>query len=394
MDSITLKKKYRFSDILFWSCLYLFVAMVMIDPANKLFHMKEVVFVLFMFVTMLLARGKFYKDIVHSLFALFVLAILSLCSGALFFQTDIVCGLPYLKALLFALVVFPLAKLNISEILRLNYIVGLGMSVFISIMLLVFVGGLFDFASFISTLTETGTVMIAKRDLFGLDTVMFFYKTMPFCFFALIYALRHRNYIPSIILFAPIAYGGSRTPMLVALAIVLYLLYDRKSKFFRVVIGLIAISCLIYLVHMLTSSEYIQGGDELKAGVALHLLNHSSLLGHGVGAPYWDPERGEMTSTTEMTYLEMIYQYGWLLFPFVLFIFIRPFFVMYKKENDLHVRDYAIAYLLYLVNAGTNPLLINSTGMWVFACTLTIAAKIREEDKYTHKVVNNEVIMV
>lgn len=393
MNSITLKKRYKFSDIFFWTCLYLFVIVVMIDPTNKLFHMKEVVFVLLMFVTVILARGKFYREVIHSFFALLMLVMLSLCSGALFFQTDILCGIPYLKAVLFALVVFPLSKLNINEILRLNYIVGLSLSCLISLMLLAFVGGVFDFTSIISMLSDTKTVMIAKRDLFGLDTVMFFYLTMPFCFFALIYALRHRKYIPSIILFAPIAYGGSRTPMLVALAIVLYLLYDRKSKIFRVAIGLIAISCLIYLIHMLTSSEYIQGGDELKAGVALHLLDHSSLLGHGVGAPYWDPERGEMTSTTEMTYLEMIYQYGWFLFPFVLFIFIRPFFVMYKKENDLHVRDYAIAYLLYLVNAGTNPLLINSTGMWVFACALTIATKLNEDRRIVNKRMKTSTII-
>lgn len=385
MNSFTLKKRYKFSDIFFWTCLYLFVIVVMIDPTNKLFHMKEVVFVLLMFVTIILARGKFHREVIHSLFALLLLAMLSLCSGALFFQTDILCGIPYLKAVLFSLVVFPLSKLKNDEILRLNYIVGLSLSCLISLLLLAYVGGVFDFTSIINMLSDTTTVMIAKRDLLGFDTVMFFYKTMPFCFFALIYALRHRKYFPSIILFAPIAYGGSRTPMLVVLAIVLYLLYDRKSKIFRVAIGLITISCLFYLIHILTSNEYIQGGDELKAGVALYLLDQSSLLGHGVGAPYWDPERGEMTSTTEMTYFEMIYQYGWLLFPFVLFIFIRPFFVMYKKGNNLHVKDYAIAYLLYLINAGTNPLLINSTGMWVFACTLTIAAKLNEERQVVNK---------
>ena len=81
-----------------------------------------------------------------------------------------------------------------------------------------------------------------------------------------------------------------------------------------------------------------------------------------------------------MTYFEMLYQYGWLLFPFVLYIFIRPFFVLYKKKYSVDVRDFAIAYLLYLINAGTNPLLISSTGMYVFACALTIAAKVREKD--------------
>jgi len=75
----------------------------------------------------------------------------------------------------------------------------------------------------------------------------------------------------------------------------------------------------------------------------------------------------------------MLYQYGWLLFPIVLYIFLRPIIKLYKKKNDDNVRDFAVAYLLYLINAGTNPLLISSTGLYVFACALTITAKVHEQ---------------
>ena len=363
----------------YYIILFLFVGVVMIDPTNKLLHMKEIAFGLLMFVTVISQRGKIYRSVISSYSVLVLGALLSICFGGIVFQMDLTSSVSYFKALMFAIVSYAIAKLSIDEIIELNYWVGLGLSLFISIMLLSFIGGYFDMSGVLSKMQETETVMVANRDLVGMKIPMFFYKTMPFCFIALIYALRKKKWMAIFIILAPIAYGGSRTPMLMALTIITYILYDRKSKYLRALIGVISLFLLLYIVYILTSSSNLQGGDEIKGGVASYLVNNSSIFGHGVGALYWDPERGQLTSTTEVTYFEMLYQYGWLLFPFVLYIFVRPFFIMYKKKYRTEIRDFAVAYLLYLVNAGTNPLLISSTGMWVFACALTIAAQVQKE---------------
>ena len=180
--------------------------------------------------------------------------------------------------------------------------------------------------------------------------------------------------------------------MLMALAAGAYVLYDRRNKYVRIFIGISTLVGLLYLVQVLTSSAYSQGGDEIKADVTFYLINNSSILAHGVGVEYRDPSRGQLTTSTEMTYFEMLYQYGWLLSPFVIYIFFRPFLLLYKNKN-VQIRDFAIAYLLYLVNAGTTPLLISSTGMYVFACALTIAAKVKE-DKNVYKRPNVKSIAV
>lgn len=351
--------------------------MVMVDPTNQLYHKKEILFVLLLGLTVFLQRIRIYKDVVYSYAALVLLALTSASMGAVFFGMDANLAFPYIKALLFGLVFLSLSKLPVRRILELNYWVGLSLSIFIILLLLSFFVGIINMSGLIGKMIDTETVMVARRDLFGIQIPMFFYKTMPFCFFALIYALRHKKWLSAIIILAPIFYGGSRTPMLMALAIIAYLLYDRKSKYLRVFIGAAGALALVYLVMMLLSPAYSDGGDEIKGGVASFLIGNASIVGHGIGAEYWDPVRGELKTSTEMTYFEMLYQYGWIIFPFVLFIFARPFFVMYKRENGVLVRDFAVAYLLYLVNAGTNPLLINSTGMYVFACALTVAAKCR-----------------
>ena len=48
----------------FLSTLFLFIGMVMLDPTNKLFHMKEILFVILLFITIALQFGKFYKEVV------------------------------------------------------------------------------------------------------------------------------------------------------------------------------------------------------------------------------------------------------------------------------------------------------------------------------------------
>ena len=367
--------KARLAYWVFLFLLFLFVLIVMIDPTNKLFHVKEIVFVLLMGLTIFLRRMRFLKDVVYFYGALLLLALSSVCLGAIFYGTDVMATIPYFKALMFGLVILPLSKVPVQRIVEINYWVGLTLSIMISVLLLSYFFGVFNFSGLIERMRETETIMVAWRGLLGMQVPMFFYKTMPFCFFALIYALRNKKWIPAIIIMAPIVYGGSRTPMLMALAIIAYLLYDRKSKYLRLFIGVVAVCALVFLVSMLVSPSYSDGGDQIKGGVASYLIEHASLVSHGVGAEYWDPERSKWTTTTEMTYFEMLYQYGWLLFPLVLYIFFEPFFVMFKRQNGVLVKDFAVAYLLYLVNAGTNPLLINSTGMYVFACALTIAAK-------------------
>lgn len=393
MFVISLKNNYKFSNIIFWACLYLFAAIVMVDPANRLFHMKESAFVLLMFVTVILGRGKIYKDIVDTIIALFVLASSSICMSILVYQADVSSSISYFKSLFFIFVVFSISKIDPPELIQFCYRLGLGLASFISLLLLASVGGLFDLTTVVTSFADGGAVYLARREFLGMETVMFFYATMPFCFFSLIYAFRRGKLLQVIILLVPIVYGGSRTPILMAIAIICYVLYDRKSKWLRYLLAFVFVIAISYLLILLTSKENADGGDEIKYAVGSYLLWNSSLFGHGVGIEYWDPGRQEMTASTEVTYLEMLYQYGWLLAPFVIFMFIKPFFTLYKKQNETDVRDFAIAYLLYLITAGTNPLLINSTGMWVFACALTLATKLKEDNWFANNGIQDNVTL-
>lgn len=197
---------------------------------------------------------------------------------------------------------------------------------------------------------------------------------MPITFFAFIYALRHKKYLSVFIIVTPIIYGGSRTPMLMALLIIGYVLTTRSKRFGRFITASLLFFGILYILLLLLSSEYRDAGDTIKFSIANDLLAQTSLFGHGVGLDYYTHERGYISSS-EVTYFEMLYHYGIMLSPVVIFIFFYPFLELFKKKYSVDIRDYAFAYLLYLVNAGTNPLLFNSTGMFVYACCLMILAK-------------------
>ena len=174
--------------------LFIFLSIVFVDPTNKLFHLKEVAFAFLIAITFILKRGKWYKDVVVSYTILFLLAVLSTCFGTLIYSSELSGSMSYFKALLFGLVFFPLSKFDALVLIKIGYWGG-GLAIFISMMLLSFVGGLFDLSGIIGNLTETETVMVARRDLLGFEMPMFFYKTMPFLFFALIYSLRKKIFI-------------------------------------------------------------------------------------------------------------------------------------------------------------------------------------------------------
>lgn len=52
-------------------------------------------------------------------------------------------------------------------------------------------------------------------------------------------------------------------------------------------------------------------------------------------------------------------------------------FLHCKYRHILKYQRFILAYFLYMILAGTNPLLINSTGMLVWAIGLTLIYKIK-----------------
>lgn len=373
-----------------------FMAVVMIDPTNEMFHLKEVVFVGLMCFFIATGKTLFYKDQARYIGMLFSAAIISVLMGLFFFNSDISYCFSYFKALLFLFIAMALSKFSNEDLLKYCFYVGFALSIYIVVLFISMTSGLFSLSAFIDKAYNADhTLMIASRDFLGIEIFMFFYKTMPFCFFALAYALRENKIIPACIIVVSIVLGGSRTPMLMTMVIIAYIISSKSKKLFKYLLPIAFVFGILFVLTSLLSSNNRQDGDDLKFKIINYFLNNSSVFGHGVGTPFYIAERG-MVSNTEVTYFEMIYQYGYFLFPLVVYIFFSPAFIILRKNETIKEKDFAVTYLLYLINAGTNPLLISSTGMFVYACALTIMSKVNEHNranrllKYKQIIENND----
>lgn len=374
-----------------YGLLALFVVLIMIDPTNKLFHVKEPVFILLMAVTFLTRAYKMYSRPIVLFLSLFLCALTSLLFAGLIYDAEISGGMGYLRTLLFFSVFIAISKYDIEKILKLNFYIGVGLALLIDALYAIFILEIIDpNLIYIAASEADNTIMISKRSFLGIEQTMFFYKTMPFVFFALIYALRNGRWLLGACVFVAIWTGGSRTPILCALAIISYVLWSKGySKSLKIILGFAAVFGLFYILQQLLSSANQTDGDIVKMQTIKDFQDSIGLFGHGPGLPFYSKARGMYITSTEMTYFEILFHYGIVLGSFVIFIFFKPAYQLVKSKI-YYVKDFGIAFILYLVNAGTNPLLINSTGLYVFATAVIILEKYKiEKRKYGSNSISN-----
>ena len=92
----------------------------------------------------------------------------------------------------------------------------------------------------------------------------------------------------------------------------------------------------------------------------------SSFMGEGVGSVFYDVSRKIMITHSELSFFDSLRFFGFFLgglFNIVVFLPSTLFFVSNSKD----VKDFGLAYFLYMVIASTNPFLFCSTGWYVFA---------------------------
>ncbi len=102
------------------------------------------------------------------------------------------------------------------------------------------------------------------------------------------------------------------------------------------------------------------------------------LTGQGPGARFYSLGFHRMTVQTEWTYLELVRYVGIFSLP-ILFIFVRPLVLLWRNRRRSEL-CYVLffAYGIYLMVAGTNPLLLSSTGMFTLLLTYSFLERIDE----------------
>jgi hypothetical protein len=171
--------------------------------------------------------------------------------------------------------------------------------------------------------------------------------------------------------------SGSRNNMLVGFLTPLIIVGWYKGAKMRFAI----VSLVVLVVIIGLSSGVFQAmlspDNESNAIKLGHLHDYRTLFGdwttllfgQGLGASFFSTAWGTRVTLTEVTYLEIIRNYGLILAPIFYFLILYPLRVL--TDAGQRVDHYLfLAYAAYLYICSGNPLLLSSTGMLVLAIVL------------------------
>lgn len=362
-------------NILFSFLIFLFAA----DPTNSLFHLKDVVFVLFMGYNVACFRPDYNK------FLYFIIGCLGITMGWLF---AVIRGIPIDGDFCFILYKSLAPLLLLPWIHRYDVLRLSRWPVFITGLLII---SLFWIIVFIPQ-TETGiylfmrgsndTIMMSWRTFLGIRVFCMYHKSTVSFLLVFAYAFyqaihKDKRTIASVlvalVLIHTFAISGTRSTMLLPfllMGMIVFKFYHDKRYYNYVlypVLGFAFIAFFLLLYKLL--AETTEPSNMVKYA---HLASYGELFednplyllwGEGPGTRFYSSGFHKMSLQTEWTYVELI-RYMGVFCVSVLFLFLYPLVRIWKlrhKDDSCYV--IAFAFFIYMIIAGTNPLLLSSTGM-------------------------------
>jgi hypothetical protein len=171
--------------------------------------------------------------------------------------------------------------------------------------------------------------------------------------------------------------SGSRNNMLVGFLTPLIVMGWYKGAKMRFAIVSLVVLVVVIGLSFGVFQAMLSPDNESNAIKLGHLHDYRTLFGdwntllfgQGLGASFFSTAWGTRVTLTEVTYLEIIRNYGLILAPIFYFLILYPLRVL--TDAGQRVDHYLfLAYAAYLYICSGNPLLLSSTGMLVLAIVL------------------------
>ena len=375
---------------------FMFIFIILLDPTNSIFHMKDVLFILLVGYNCL-----FYKpDFSYLPHICLVYGVVLLCSVFSDMQgcridDDILMATMKGFALLFLLLWTPyyqVIKLSKWPVILVSLLAAvLYIAVSSNELIEYFVWSFVD--------SHNDMIMMTRRNILGFKVFGMYYKSMVgfiFVLYLVYYQLynteKHRMgyLIAAIILTFTFFVSGTRVTMLLPFVLMGIVMLCNMQKWPKLRYFLYPVLCLcvigaLVLIFMLAT----QKGDESNAIKYGHLTSYLHLFdsnpffllfGQGPGALFYSIGFKEWTAQTEWTYIELIRNYG--IFSIgILFVLFLPVYKLLKYRKEGMPFGILCTYIVYLFIAGTNPLLINSTGMIVLLSVYSYVHQVEHQHR-------------
>lgn len=369
--------KQRVGDWLFMLLIFLFVA----DPTNTIFRLKSVAFALLLLYN-LFAFGARWAEIRYFLIclvAIFVPWLLALLRG------DVVDSAEAATAITALMPLMLLPWIHRYNVLSLSVLPVVATVVIVLLIYwTIFFVPRFEGIVYLFMCEHDHSIMMSRRAFLGFSMFgMYCKSTVAFLpvFALMLYkaftpALRNAKVLLVVFLFIHLfLISGTRSTIMLPtfLALTIFFIFYKNKRYYNYLLypsAMIAtLAFIVVMVLLLTEAgehsnmvkyAHIDSYVELFRENPLYML-----LGQGPGTAFYSEGFQKMCFRTEWSYMELWRNYG-LFSLFIIYIFLRPLFSLLlsacKHDEDLVI---ALTYIIYLVIAGTNPLLLSSTGMCV-----------------------------
>lgn len=357
---------------------------IILDPTNTIFGIKDIAFAIFVISNL---PNINFKNIFFFLIFMFVFFV-SLSFGLLSNQMiDLNASIGILKSFVFLFYIFFIPAKHLNFFKYFYHICLLMAIVEILIYLIMCFVPAFSSSLYSYMVNHDNTAMInLNRNFYGITIASVFYKTSPMlviteCFALTIFFKKgEKKYLLHALLsISGLLCSGTRANMLscVLVGLIIFLSYNfyvkkrmLSSIFIFSIVGFCTIFLIIFLLTTSESSTDIKT-EHLKSFFVLFFENPLiyGTIGSGAGTIMYTSGFNQHTTVTELSYLELIKNFGLIGTVFILILLFIPFIYLFKnnKYKILDKISFSIGYLAYLFIAGTNPLLIGSTGFTVIA---------------------------
>lgn len=380
---------------LFW----LFIFIVMIDPTNTIFHKKDIVFILVVAYNMVVFKPDFSK---------LLYIILMVCAFLIPWLISLMMMTPYDPDE--ALAVFK----SISPILLLlwvrNYdLVSLSKGPVVICCIIstvtyiaIISNPMIESAVWLFMQNTDFPITMSRRQILGFEVFGFYLKSFVSFLFVVAYymlvlmnktKLNVRNVIFMLFILFAFFVSGTRSTMLAPffLFVIIAFRVYKNSKYMKYVMlpvaFIVAVAFILVLVAAMTETD--EYSNAIKYG---HLTSYATLfdenplyliLGQGPGTSFYSEGFDEVVFKTEWSYLELLRCLG-IFAVLIIYVFWKPLFTFWKYRNDNDF-NYCMfwTYLAYLLIAGTNPLLISSTGMITLLMAYSYEDKLKRMETKT-----------
>ena len=198
---------------------------------------------------------------------------------------------------------------------------------------------------------------------------------------------RYLSLILMLLLLHMFVISGTRSSVLLPVLFVgvMLFIYCRNGRYMRYLIYPV-VAVFIVLFFALLAMLLLETDEPSNLVKYAHLTSYKELfeanpeyllLGQGPCTEFYSLGFRKMTPQTEWTYVELIRNYGLMCLP-IFYVILLPIYKLLRLSQK-HESAWAIAfaYIVYLIIAGTNPLLFSSTGMLVLLSAYSYVERLK-----------------